>query len=244
MVMELSMKDDRSSGKVSLVRTLSKFGYCSRSRAIVLVNQGRVMLNGRIVRNPALRCLPDKSVIKVDGRRIRPSTRVYIAMNKPAGIVTTRSDERQRRTVYDLLGEYGHWLFPVGRLDKETSGLLIFTNDSRLGDQLTNPLSKLPKEYQVTLDKELKDEDRRSFEAGMMLDGVNLLPVSVRNVRSCEILMTLREGKNRQVRRMCEHLGYQVKCLKRIKIGRLALPALKSGEWRYLTPREVELLRA
>ncbi len=143
---------------VSLARALSKLGVLSRSQAEQAIIDKRVSVNGKIIINPSLRCSMDDDRIEIDGKPVRQTSFVYIVMNKPVGIVTTRSDERGRKTVYDLLGDVGQWIFPVGRLDKDSSGLLLFTNDHRLGERLTNPDSKVPKTYIVTLDKPLNRE--------------------------------------------------------------------------------------
>src|SRR5437867_1000756 len=123
--------------RVSLARALSKLGCCSRAEAERAIRQGRVALNAEVVRDPSLRCSPDHDLIALDGKPVRQKELVYILMNKPPGVITTRSDERGRPTVYDLLGDIGRWVFPVGRLDKDTSGLLLLTNDNQLGERLT-----------------------------------------------------------------------------------------------------------
>ena len=143
---------------VSLARALSKLGYCSRSQAVDLITGERVTVNGRIIRNAAFRCNPTGDRIVVDGSPLDEKELIYIILNKPAGVVTTRSDELGRRTIYDLLRDnikHMKWVFPVGRLDKDTSGLLLLTNDNRFGDLLTNPGSKIPKTYEVQLNKPL-----------------------------------------------------------------------------------------
>ncbi|HEY6192554.1 MAG TPA: pseudouridine synthase [Bacteroidota bacterium] len=227
---------------VSLARALSKLGYTSRSRAAELIRSGRVSLNGRIVRNPSARCSPGEDRFLVDGSILPRKRIVTVLMNKPEGVVTTRSDERSRPTVYDVLGDEGRWLFPVGRLDKDTSGMLLLTNDNRLGERLTNPRSKIPKTYRVSLDRPPSDTDLEMFEKGMSINGEKLLPAAVSRESGTILELTILEGKNRQIRRMCEQLGYAIVSLMRVKMGGLGLGALKKGEWRYLTAREVELL--
>jgi 23S rRNA pseudouridine2605 synthase len=194
------------------------------------------------VRDADERVAVARDVISVDGARVRKPELVYILMNKPAGVVTTRSDERGRATVYDLLGDVGRWVFPVGRLDKETSGLLLFTNDNRLGESLTSPASKAPKTYRVTLDADVAEGDLRVIRAGMRLAGERLLPALAASLGPCEVELTIVEGKNRQIRRMFESLGHRVVALDRTAIGRLRAGSLPPGKWRHLAPDEVGLL--
>ncbi len=224
---------------VSVARALSKLGYCSRKEAESLVLDGEVEVNGVVIRNPAFRCSLTHDKITVQGTSNAKKSFVYIMMNKPVGIVTTRSDERGRTTAYDVLGDVGKWVFPVGRLDKETSGLLLFTNDHQLGEQLTNPISKVPKTYVVELDTSISTEHVALMTKGMILDGNKLLPAKVKKLKEHVIELTIYEGKNRQVRRMCETLGYEVVSLSRISIGEYKIGSLKIGEWKYINKREL-----
>ena len=165
-------------------------------------------------------------------------------MNKPIGVVTTRSDERGHKTVYDILGVVGKWVFPVGRLDKESSGLLLLTNDNQLGDLLTSPETKVPKVYHVKLDKQLKNEHRKELESGMNLNGERLLSVKIKPMsEKLWYEFTLVEGRNRQIRRMCWKLGYRVEELIRTRVGNLELKNLNHGEWRYLMENEITNLK-
>ena len=207
-----------------------------------MIREGRVSVNGNVVRNPSRRCSPADDRFAVDGLKLAPKRLVYILMNKPEGVVTTRSDERKRATVYDVLGEMGSWLFPVGRLDKDTSGLLLLTNDNQLGEKLTSPRSRVPKTYRVRLDRKIGDADLGKLRKGITLRGTKLLPAVVSREDGTSFEMTIVEGKNRQIRRMCEQLGFNVLALMRVKIGECDLGGLKPGEWRYVTKREVQLL--
>lgn len=228
---------------VSLARILSKLGYCSRSEAVRLIENGKVKVNGEIVRDASGWYSPDHDVFEVEDAALIKKKFVYIAMNKPTGIVTTRSDERGRRTVYDLLGdEVGQWIFPVGRLDKETSGLLLMTNDNQLGERLTSPHSKVPKTYRVELEGVVTPSQLKQFEDGMMLDDEQLMPAIVEQISDTIIEITIYEGKNRQVRRMFEAVGLNVVSLHRIKIGNLSMPDVAIGGWKYLSAKEVKLL--
>jgi pseudouridine synthase len=168
-------------------------------------------------------------------------------MHKPRGVVTTRSDERGRRTVYDLLPKSLPRVFPLGRLDKDSSGLLLFTNDTRFGERITNPLGMTPKCYSVELDRPLREKDRAAFARGLRLeDGTRCRPARVEHGGApASYLITITEGKNRQVRRMCASLGYAVRVLERVGIGTVRLGSLPEGGVRSLTPGEVtSLVRA
>jgi pseudouridine synthase len=184
--------------------------------------------------------------IRVDGGVVQKRRHLYIAMHKPAGYVTTRSDEKSRSTVYDLLGERREWVFPVGRLDRDTLGLLVFTNDTEFGQALTSPDAHVPKSYLVRLDRPLAEVDAGEMRSGMTLaDGTRLRPASVARAggEGNVFEVTIDEGKNRQLRRMCEELGYRVLALHRFRIGSLELGALPEGATRPLGKAEVDALR-
>lgn len=248
--------------KVSLARALSKMGVASRKQAREMIEAGRVSVNGRRLTNPEVRVDPDREVIRVDDRTVRSAAPVYLMMHKPAGVVTTRSDERGRRTVYDLLKTFDSrpldgregWVFPVGRLDRESSGLLLLTNDTQWGNRIVAPESKIPKVYHVALNPPISSEDRERLSRGIILDdGVRTRPAEVaplprpdapllKTKAGCWIEVILQEGKNRQIRRMCEALGYRVERLVRVRIASLLLGDLPSGATRPLTPAEVRRL--
>ena len=237
---------------VSLPRALSKLGYCSRSQAEKLVGAGNVSVNGRVIRLPSFRVDPALDTIDVNGNTIgKKKEFIYLLFNKPSGVVTTRSDERGRKTVYDYLNatqiKGKSHLFPVGRLDKETSGALLMTNDSQLGERLTHPDSKTPKTYHVVCEGKLVSKEIDALGNGILLsDGYKTLPAKVENIEhssvttTCEI--TIVEGKNRQIRRMFESVNHPVIQLKRISIGTLKLGGLPEGTLRSLTEKEIESL--
>jgi pseudouridine synthase len=206
-----------------------------------LIRAGRVKVNGALVRSPHLWLDPKADAVTVNGTAVRPQRRLYFAFHKPVGVITTRSDEHGRKTVYDFLPKNLPWLFPVGRLDKDSSGLLLLTNDTRFGERITNPLDKIPKTYEVMVDRLVAESDLRILQSPMSLeDGTRVGPARIQLRAKAEKMyeVTITEGKNRQIRRMFRQLGYQVLSLKRIRIGMIELGGLKEGKLRPLTPRE------
>ena len=236
-------------GPLSLARALSKFGVCSRSEAERLIESGHVAVNGEAVTAPSRRIDPRKDAVAVDGKRVGDRVdRVTIALHKPPGYITTRDDPGGRPTVYALLDGVGEWVFPVGRLDRDTSGLLVLTNDHRLGQRLTDPEQHVRKTYHARVRGVPAQEVLAALAEGVDIgDGVTTRPAEVRSLGSSrrggtwlEIVLT--EGKNRQVRRMCAAVGHDVLDLVRVGIGELTLGALTSGEWRRLGPEDLALL--
>jgi len=252
----------KPAGAVSLARALSKFGVCSRREAERWIADGRVSVGGAVERSPSRWIDPSCDRVVVDGRPVGDETpRVVLAFHKPAGFVTTRADPGGRPTVYDVLGELGRWVFPVGRLDRDTSGLLILTNDHRLGERLTSPEHHVPKTYHARVVGVPDRESLRALREGLPLgDGTETRPARVRVLGTpsgaaagrqagrgsvagstwLEIVLT--EGKNRQVRRMGAAVGHEVVELVRVRIGGFDLGDLGPGEWREVGPEEVESL--
>lgn len=227
--------------QITLARALSKLGIASRSQAAGLIKLGKVKVENKTVRSPDVWIDPTKEKIALDGKVLKSEGKIYLALNKPVGIVTTRSDELGRKTVYDLLPKELPWVFPIGRLDKDTSGLLLLTNDTRFGERVTNPFEKVAKTYEVRLNKPLLGSDIRLLESPMMLDDGTLLQAAVIVINSSDNVscsITIREGKNRQIRRMLATLGYEIVALKRLRIGSIQLGSLKEGEHRRLTAKE------
>jgi 23S rRNA pseudouridine2605 synthase len=207
-----------------------------------------VRVNGAVERTPSRRIDPARDRVAVDGRRVGGETpRVVLALNKPKGLVTTRVDPGGRPTVYDALGEVGRWVFPVGRLDRDSSGLLIFTNDHRLGERLTSPDHHVPKTYHARVAGVPDACALRVLREGPTLDGGTVtraarVRVLGTNRGSTWLEIVLTEGKNRQVRRMGAAVGHEVLELVRVRIGRLGLGGLAPGEWRQLDAEEIERL--
>ena len=244
-----STKQNRGSKdkKVGLARALSKLGYCSRSQAAELVRAGRVKLNGAVRRDPETPTHSGKDHIEVDGVPLAASTKIYLALNKPRGVVTTASDEKGRETVYAYLPKNLPWLAPVGRLDKASEGLLLFTNDSGWAARISAPETHLDKTYHVQIaaitDEGLLDTLRNGIRTN---DGDFLCVKQARALRQGErnswLEIVLDEGKNRHIRRMLEHLNVEVLRLVRVAIGRLTLGDLQKGAARRLTAEEKQAL--
>jgi 23S rRNA pseudouridine2605 synthase len=229
-----------------LARALSKLGYCSRSQAAVLTKNKKVAVNGRIVINPEFPIRLQQDRIEVEGLPLEKSPAIYLVVNKPRGVVTTASDEKGRKAIYDLLQPAASWVGPVGRLDKASEGLLLLTNDSEWAASVTNPGSHLDKVYHVQVDC-LTDSDLIArIKAGCKVDGdylsVKEASLLRRGEKNSWLKITLDEGKNRQIRRLLEALGVQVLRLIRISIGPLTLGELKKGAVRSLTAKEKQAI--
>jgi pseudouridine synthase len=228
--------------RVTLARVLSKYGIASRAEARRLILRGDVRVNGSTVTAPGKWVDPALDAVTFGGKPLPRIPRVYIAMHKPRGVVTTRADERGRGTVYDLLPEGLPWVFPVGRLDLDSTGLLLFTNDTMFGERVTGPAAKVPKTYSVLLERPLEGSGAAAMRDGLVLaGGVRCRPADVtvdpNDARFCRVVIT--EGKNRQVRRMFETLGNPVVRLHRLAIGSVGLGHLKEGQVRELTREEI-----
>ena len=233
-----------SKDRVTLDRAFSKAGMFSRTEALNKIKSGSVKVNGKVVREPASWVSLSRDSIQCGGQTLRVQRKIYLMLYKPTGVVTSHGDPGQRKTVYDLLTGLEEWVFPVGRLDLDTSGLLILTNDTALGEQMTNPLSKVPKTYQLKINFHPTQEQLDQLQHGIKLDnGETTLPASVkelrRNDRYSFLELVLVEGKNRQVRRMIEALGGRVMKLVRTRIGNLALGNLPIGHYRILSRQEL-----
>jgi 23S rRNA pseudouridine2605 synthase len=233
----------RPKGTVSLERALSKRGMASRSEARALIRDGRVTVDGVTVKDPLKRVAPERVTLAIDGSTSADAAPVTIILNKPRGYVTTRSDPQGRKTVYDLLGDLPHRVVPVGRLDLATSGLLIFTNDTQFANWLTEPASEIPRVYLVTVKGEVTDDDASRMMKGLRVGREQLTAASVvvrkRSRRESHLTITLKEGKNREIRRMLDALEHQVTGLRRVQFGGLELGLLAPGKWRRVSAEEL-----
>jgi len=228
--------------RVGLARAISKMGYCSRTRAAELVVAGRVRLNGALRQNPEAPVLLGRDTIEVDGREVRQAEKAYWMLNKPRGVVTTASDEKGRKTVYDYLRDDQGWLAPVGRLDKASEGLLLLTNDSEWAARVLDPAGHIAKTYHVQIATLADEALLQALRRGVREGGELLRVESVRELRRGErnswLEIVLHEGKNRHIRRMLEGQGIEVLRLVRVAIAGLQLGDLPKGALRELRPDE------
>lgn len=233
---------------IRIHKIMADSGYCSRRKAELLIKQGKVKLNGHPVK------LGDKAgyrdIITVDGERIyipKKKNFIYIMMNKPRGYVTTVSDEQNRKCVMDLFEDMNERIYPVGRLDRNSEGLLLFTNDGEFANGIMHPSRHISKTYRVTVRPDINDEQLVKLSEGIEIDGKKTLPavVNVLDKTPGRVVMTItiKEGRNRQIRRMCEAVGLEVARLRRISIGPLKLGMLKPGAYRELTAEELRAIR-
>ncbi len=226
-----------------LQKLLSAAGVCSRRQAEEYLNAGRVAVNGQTA-VLGQKADPDKDVVSVDGVDVaRPAALTYLMLHKPRGYITTLSDEKGRPTVADLVADCPARVWPVGRLDWDSEGLLLMTNDGALTHRLTHPSHQVEKEYIVTVTGDV-DAALPVLTGPMELDGVPLAPAQVRVLGKDRLAIVIHQGKNRQVRRMCAAAGLEVSRLKRVREGALTLGELPQGQWRVLTGREVSVLKA
>jgi 23S rRNA pseudouridine2605 synthase len=232
---------------VSLERALSKLGFCSRAQAGKIIAEGRVTVDGSPATNPHRWVNLEEQKICVDDKKIVQERFRYLMFHKPVGVVTTHADERGRKAVFDLLGDEAKGLKAVGRLDKDSSGLLLLMNDHRLADVLMSPDSHVPKTYRASVEKPLTTEELQLLSSGIeiVVDGKIYRTQSavVTQTGKLEYQIVLTEGKNRQVRKMFEVVGNKVIALKRIAVGSINLGSLEEGAWRELTTEEVQQLR-
>ena len=231
-----------------LQKLLSAAGVCSRRAAEDYINAGRITVNGQVA-ELGQRGDPERDDIRVDGKPLaKREALVYLLLNKPRGYVTTLSDEKGRKNVADLVKDCGVRVYPVGRLDLDSEGLLLMTNDGEFANQIMHPKYHINKTYRVTVRPDINDEQAMQLAEGVELDGVRTAPAQVmvltKEPGRVVIQIVISEGRNRQIRRMCEAVGLEVARLKRVSIGPVRLGMLPPGQWRMLTVPEMSSLQS
>ncbi len=240
------MKNSSKSDDVRINRFLASCGIASRRAADQLVLDGRVMVNGTVITTPGIMINPSRDEVIVDGERFaQPEARkVYILLNKPRNVITTNSDEKNREMVLDFI-DVKERVFPVGRLDRKTTGVILLTNDGTLAHKLMHPSSNVKKEYIAALNEKFTPNLLQQLTGGMRLKdtGEKVSPCRAKILDDgMQVLLSIHEGKNHQVRRMFETLGFEVKRLERVAYAGLQAGELRRGEWRYLSRNEVQEL--
>jgi pseudouridine synthase len=227
-----------------LQKILSQAGIASRRASEQLMLDGRVTVNGVTVRELGTKADPSHDDIRVDGRRVKVAQHHrYVLLNKPRGYVTTRSDPQRRPTVIDLLGGIREYVYPVGRLDFDSEGLLLLTNDGDLAARLTHPRHGVPRVYEARVLGEPDAHDVERLAKGVTIEGRRTQAAEVKPLGPSVLRITIREGRNRQVRKMCEAIGHPVTHLKRVAIGPIRDARLKPGRWRELSAAEIAALK-
>ena len=236
--------------EIRLQKYMAECGVASRRKAEEYILDGKVQVNGKIVTELGTKINPNKDVVYFNNRKIENEGKnVYILLNKPIGYVTTTKDQFDRETVLDLIKNVKGRVVPVGRLDMYTSGALILTNDGNFTYKITHPSHEINKTYIATIRGIITEEEVNKLKNGVKIDDYTTRPAKVKIMKTdvekniSRIEITIHEGKNRQVRKMCEAIGRNVMALHRTKIGDINVKDLKIGEWRYLTPKEVEKLQ-
>ena len=232
---------------VRLQKYMADNGVASRRKCEELIAAGKVKVNGKVAQIGD-KVDPKNDVVSVNGRKLAKETGyVYLMLNKPRGYVTTMSDEMERKCVAELVADVGKRVYPVGRLDRDSEGLLLFTNDGEFANAMTHPSRHISKTYRVSVRPKITDEQITVLTSSLMIDGRKTLPADVRVVSSGDdksvLEIVLYEGRNRQIRRLCEEAGLETVRLKRLAVGQLKLAGLKVGEYRSLTHDEVSLLK-
>lgn len=234
--------------KIRLQKILADAGVASRRKAEEMISSGYVKVNDRPVQ-VGDKADPKHDKITVHGKLLNTHTQpVYLMLHKPRGFITTMSDERDRKCVAELVKEVPARVYPVGRLDRESEGLLLMTNDGEFANAMTHPSRHVPKTYRVTIRPGITEDQLTQLAVGIMIDGRKTAPAQVKvlHQESGRVVLEiiLHEGRNRQIRKMCEAVGLEVARLKRTAIGPLHLSMLQPGEWRYLTAQEVKQMAA
>ena len=232
--------------EVRLQKFLAESGVASRRKSEELIDQGKVKVNGRVAMIGD-KIDPKKDTVTVNGKKIvKTKTFTYVVLHKPRGFITTMSDEKDRKCVAELIKDVEGRVYPVGRLDKDSEGMLLFTNDGAFANAMTHPTKHVPKTYRVTVRPSISEEQITALTQGVIIEDRKTAPAEVRVITKEEgrvvLEIILYEGRNRQIRKMCEEVGLEVARLKRTQIGSIKLGMLKQGAWRHLTEDEVRKL--
>ena len=232
--------------EVRLQKFLAESGVASRRKSEELIDQGKVKVNGRVAMIGD-KIDPKKDTVTVSGKKIvKTKTFTYIVLHKPRGFITTMNDEKDRKCVAELIKDVDGRVYPVGRLDKDSEGMLLFTNDGAFANAMTHPTKHVPKTYRVTVRPSISEEQITALTQGVIIEDRKTAPAEVRVITKEEgrvvLEIILYEGRNRQIRKMCEEVGLEVARLKRTAIGSIKLGMLKQGSWRHLTEDEVRKL--
>lgn len=240
----------KNNNLVRLQKYMADCGIASRRKSEEMIANGMVKVNGRIA-TIGDKINPARDKVSVKGKKLTSGSktqRYYIMLNKPRGYVTTMSDEMGRKCVAELVSEIPARIYPVGRLDRDSEGLLLMTNDGEFANKVTHPSKHVYKVYRVTVRPAVTEDQLVELSSGMVIDGRKTAPAEIHVIQRqegrCVLEFIIREGKNRQIRKMCEQVGLEVPRLKRIAIGQVKLGGLKSGAWRELTKDEVHRLQA
>ena len=237
--------NQNNSKLIRINKYISNSGICSRREADKLILKGKVYINNKKIKTLGIK-ISNQDVVKIDGKVISIEKKKYLLLNKPKNFITTLDDPENRKTVKDLIkGATKKRLFPVGRLDRNTTGLLIFTNDGDLSKKLTHPSYKIKKIYHITIDKPIELNDYKTIQNGFQLDGdeIKVDRIAIIDEDKKNIGLEIHIGKNRIVRRIFEHFNYDVKKLDRVMIGPITKKNLKRGDWRFLKDSEIRLLK-
>jgi 23S rRNA pseudouridine2605 synthase len=225
--------------EVRLQKAIAESGLCSRRRAESMIEHGHVRVNGEIAKI-GMNVDPEKDKILVNGQYIRPEKKIYIMLNKPRGYLTTATDPYGRKHVLDLIHESKR-VFPVGRLDRDTTGMLLLSNDGEFANRIMHPRYEVTKTYEATLDRKLEEEDLRKINAGMIIDGKRVR-ASAKRIAPKRVSITIHTGLNKEVKRIFKKAGYWVEALKRTEIQGVRLGPLKESKYRHLVDSEIKKL--
>ncbi len=235
------------SAEIRLQKYLAECGVASRRRSEELIAQGKVMVNGKTITELGVKVIPDRDKVYVNGKEVKPvEKKLYIMLNKPEGYITTAVEQFGRPSVMDLIKGIAERVFPIGRLDKDTSGLLLLTNDGEFAYTLMHPKHHIRKKYIAELRGTPDTTKLAKFRKGMKIEDYTTSPAEIKLLsskkRTSVVEIVIYEGRNRQVKKMCSHIGHPVVNLKRVAIGNLDLGNLPEGEWRHLTKRELGMV--